>query len=378
MTFISENRLIKDCARTKLNDSSVSRVKEILDTDVNWEYVVRNAVWHSVESLLYKNLMAMNNNCAIPDQVIKALRMRYLLNRGRNTQLYKNLFRVLRIFKNEGIEVVLLKGAVLAEDIYRNIGLRPFGDIDIYVPFPKIKNNRAAETVINIDDENDWLDVHYAGLRGRDMLIQSVDNNEIWERAVPFTISGMETRKLSPEHQLLHLILHGDYFIRLIWLCDIAETVRYYGESMNWQIVVDNAWRYGYNNLYFFQLSSARQMLNAPVPDEALKQLRPNRIKRFFTKRLIQEWEPQSPKTKFLNLAKPLQVHLLEFLTIARYKHKLNKIRGVFIPDLSWVKEHYSASTKKKLYFYYIINCIIVPLKVIKAMLNLFRRKKNI
>ena len=70
MTFISENRLIIDCARTKLDNSSVSRVKEILDTDVNWEYVVRNAVRHSVASLLYKNLMAMNNDCAIPGHVM--------------------------------------------------------------------------------------------------------------------------------------------------------------------------------------------------------------------------------------------------------------------------------------------------------------------
>jgi hypothetical protein len=48
---------------------------------------------------------------------------------------YQELQTVLKTFKFRaaGIDVIVLKGAFLAELVYRNIGLRAIGDIDLLV-----------------------------------------------------------------------------------------------------------------------------------------------------------------------------------------------------------------------------------------------------
>jgi hypothetical protein len=57
----------------------------------------------------------------------------YLVHLGRNTRRLHRLGKLLRLLEQAGIRVAVLKGAHLAEAVYRNIGLRSMNDLDILV-----------------------------------------------------------------------------------------------------------------------------------------------------------------------------------------------------------------------------------------------------
>jgi len=46
---------------------------------------------------------------------------------------YAELGQLLRSLKDRGVEVIVLKGAALAETVWKNIALRPMADMDLLV-----------------------------------------------------------------------------------------------------------------------------------------------------------------------------------------------------------------------------------------------------
>lgn len=355
MIHSSENRLLIACARTKLDDKSIHEIKNIINSDLDWEYLLGNVSQHSIGSLLYKNLKAVNDEKKVPEYVLNNLRQYYHCTVARNLQLFNKLENVLRILDSAGIKVVLLKGAVLAETVYKNIGLRPMSDIDFAVNFDDTENSQdtarvrmggefirfkkenvaQVELVQKIDIENPWLDVHYESLRGRDCKINAFNIKELYENAVPFNIFNINMLQPSPEHQLLNLVIHGDYFEKLIWLCDIAELVRCYEGIMDWHKVIKEAEQIGYKNLFFFQLYSARIILDAPVPDDVLQRLQPGRVKKYLIDKLIKEWKFEREEKTAFNLGKPLKFHFLEALTFDRKEYLKRKIYRLFTRRLN-------------------------------------------
>ncbi|MBI5676768.1 MAG: nucleotidyltransferase family protein [Nitrospirae bacterium] len=355
MMRYSEDKILIACARTKLDDKSVSEIKNIINSDLDWEYILRIVSQHSIGSLLYKNLKAVNAEKKVPKDVLNNLRQYYHFTVAKNLQLFNKLENVLKILNDSGIKIVLLKGTVLAQTVYKNIGLRPMCDIDFAVDFDgtenssdtdmvrmsgesirfKKENISQVELVQKIDIENPWLDVHYESLRGRDSTVKAFNIKGLYDNAIPFNIFNMNMLQPSPEHQLLHLIIHGDYFEKLIWLCDIAELVRCYKEIMDWQKVIRDAEQIGYKNLFFFQLYSARIILGAPVPDDVLRRLQPGRAQKYLIDRLIKEWKFQWEGKTAFNLGKPLKFHLLESLTFNRKEHLKRTIHRLFIRTIN-------------------------------------------
>ncbi len=331
--YSSENELLLTCAGTNPGDKSAHEINAILNCNLNWTYIIRNASRHAVAPLLYKSLKILDAEDRIPKDMFETLRKHYYFTAARNMQIYDNLSRFLKIINDKGIKVIVLKGAILAETVYRDIGLRPMGDIDILIQhgdkemvcknigLKRVKGMLFSFNPGVVEKSNDktkiedaLYDIH-VNIHGRGLPLRETITKKLWEDAIPVRISGVSALKLCPEHELLHLIVHGDYFLKLLWLCDIAELVRSHNGIMDWQKVINNAKQYGYKNIYFFQLLSARMLLDAPVPDDVLLQLRPNKFKTYLVKRIIKEWKPNLSDSVFLNLSKPVKIHIMEYLS---------------------------------------------------------------
>jgi len=341
MTLSNEDKLLLACTRIRLEDKSIHKIKELISNDLNWEYIVKNASRYGIAPLLFHSLRNINENGIIPQEFMEALKKGYYDNALRNMKLYNELGKFLKALKNTGIDVIVLKGAVLAETVYQDIGLRPMGDIDIMVRFDR-KNENHVNSIINADTP--LFDIH-ENLRGRDSFNRKINTQKLWENAEPIKLANVETLKLCPEHQLLHLIVHGNYFRGIIWLCDIAEFVRYYKDSMDWEKAISEAKQYGYKNLFFFQLYSAWKLLDAPVPDDVLYALQPNWIKRFLIKKLINERKfgqiEKSFFNIFFNINRPFKVHVLEALTIDGVKDVLRRIYFLFRKIIKKLSSNY-------------------------------------
>jgi len=100
-----------------MNKNTVSRLKDILNQELDWEYIVESSAAHRISPLLYWNLRRVEGK-DVPENVINRLEKKYLETVGKNMVFYHELGRVLRVLKDAGIRVICLKGIFLAEIIY--------------------------------------------------------------------------------------------------------------------------------------------------------------------------------------------------------------------------------------------------------------------
>jgi hypothetical protein len=89
----------------------------------------------------------------------------------------------------------------------------------------------------------------------------------LWERTVVHDWMGRPVLGFSTEDQLLVLCAHGvrHAWERLIWVSDVAETLR--KESVNWDVLLERAYRTGTLRMVLLGLALAHQLLEAPIPE---------------------------------------------------------------------------------------------------------------
>jgi hypothetical protein len=101
---------------------------------------------------------------------------------------------------------------------------------------------------------------------------------DLLRRARP-TIAGGGTLGLCSEDLLLHLCLHvslGHQFgLGLRPFCDISETIRSYGDEIDWTQVRHRACQWAARKYVYLTLRLARDLVDAAVPEELLDALRP-------------------------------------------------------------------------------------------------------
>jgi len=108
----------------------------------------------------------------------------------------------------------------------------------------------------------------------------TVNLDELWERARPCTIDGLNALALSPEDLLFHLCLHTTYQPKLQWnlrhLWDIPETITYFQDEIDWERLFRRTRQWGANKPVFLALYFARELLGATVPVEQRDRIKPD------------------------------------------------------------------------------------------------------
>jgi Uncharacterised nucleotidyltransferase len=128
------------------------------------------------------------------------------------------------------VEPLLAKGWAIAR-LYPRPGLRPYGDLDLYVRPSEYAAARAAvDSLPGIA-----VDLH----RGLPDLDER-DHDAVLARAVRETAGRVEVRVLCPEDHLRllcrHFLRHGAS--RPVWLCDVALLVETRGPGFDWDRVL--------------------------------------------------------------------------------------------------------------------------------------------
>ena len=129
-----------------------------------------------------------------------------------------------------GVEPLLAKGWAMARQ-YPRPGLRPYGDLDLYVRPSEYGTARAAvDSMPGIA-----VDLH----RGLPEL-DDRDHEAVFARAVDESVGGVKVRVLAPEDHLRllcrHFLRHGAS--RPLWLCDVALLVETRGSRFDWDLAL--------------------------------------------------------------------------------------------------------------------------------------------
>ena len=99
---------------------------------LNWDYILSTADLNGVLPILSKSLNLYDKDI-FPSDVVETLSELNRESAVSNLLKLKELIHINNVFVGNGINTLVLKGAGLGTDLYGDISLRPFGDLDILV-----------------------------------------------------------------------------------------------------------------------------------------------------------------------------------------------------------------------------------------------------
>ena len=240
--------------------------------------------------LVYKNLTA---NGAKDDGLMTRLKGVYRYWWCANQQLFHETVPILEGFHQAGIRTMILKGAALSSAYYRDGGVRPMSDVDVLVPYRQAPEAfrclarmgwRSFSRTLNEDlrfrhasqflnDKDREFDLHWHVFFE---CLWPDSDDELWRRAVPTELLHVPTYTLSPADILLHTIVHGidwNPMPPIRWISDSMAIMRSAGETMDWDLVLEQAGRRRLLLRFGRGLRYLRDTFDAPVPDDVIRRL---------------------------------------------------------------------------------------------------------
>ena len=295
-----EEQLLLYCATTHMDEKKACEVRAILDRGLDWNYVLGIHSLTSTIPLLFYNLKKITGRNSISRSVVDGLRASYVAVLRKNIEIYRELHGILAELQDKGIPVILLKGAALAEILYPDIALRPMSDIDILVKKADLHSVVAAlsklgYTPIHLDDPFYEGHHHIVPYKRRDRergnffimevhhnivpapLMSRIDVDYLWEDTQTLNAGGIDALALSTENMLLHLCLHlstTSFINGLRILVDISEIIRYYGEKLDWDLLVKKSNEFGVGSSVYYPLWWAREIMDLDIPTNVLSGLK--------------------------------------------------------------------------------------------------------
>jgi hypothetical protein len=258
----------------------------------DWARLAEAACRHNVGPFMYNRLK--EDLSAAPRAVAEQLHDVYLESAASSLRLRCELARILREYRSQGIQVVPLKGAYLADAVYGSAALRTMVDIDLLVQPADL--SRAVECLRALEYYAEYtfdpraeqaISQHMPPMRaegrtpvelhwtlanpGCGVRLGQSELNGIWSRVVPATIAGEQTLVLSREDLLLHLCMHASVQhcfgeVGLRPFADIAEVVGRFGGTLDWTQFTTRTNQWGVANGVRMVLTLAQEWTDLVVP----------------------------------------------------------------------------------------------------------------
>lgn len=265
----------------------------------DWRALLEEAEKRALTLTLYYRLRVAHGEALVPEWVWEHLQTVYLAATARNMVMLHHAAGILRALQERGIEVIVLKGLYLVEQVYPEIGLRTFSDLDLLVRReqladaltlmqnqgyrlstwydPQAQNTDIKHLPPLEKAQHPTLELHWSILEEDEPF--EIETAGLWERAVETTIAGVKTRALDSEDFLLHLALHFTYQHRLRGglrnLYDIAEVLEQRMARMNWQKLLATAQQWGAQRVTWLTFQLVEGITRVTAPKEVMTALLP-------------------------------------------------------------------------------------------------------
>lgn len=268
----AEDRLLLACAHPTLNTTQRANLLSLLETTPNfdWNYLSAMAQRHRLQQLLCRNLQQSAWQF-VSAEIAAALKSAFKKNALKNNYLLGQLGHVLHLLQTANIAVVPYKGPTLAQQVYGDVALRVFSDLDLFIPKSyeaevlkvltannfKIKYHRKKnhgsvgilldhETtftngILGLNVDVNWkLEGHFRGIDSNSAL------QDLFDPFISFKLDGQTTLAFTPEDLLLVLSFHAaaHYWQNLLWIADVAAVIQKY-PNLDWSKIITKAAKLG-------------------------------------------------------------------------------------------------------------------------------------
>src|SRR5580658_1500918 len=266
---------------------------------LDWSEFLRLAEHHGIVPLAAFNLIEHGRGepgRGLPPEIERSLRSAYEANLRHSLWFAAELARIMQHLEHRQLRAVPYKGSVLAQSLYRDLGLRSFSDLDFLISSKDLERAKRALAEIGYRPsanlkpavERFWLrkgnERAFDSAAGKNLVelqwalvphFYAVDLRveDLLARAGRTVVGGCEMPCLSPEDSLLVLCLHAakHLWARLIWLADIAETLRSQSqpETIDYSLVFSRARALGIARILGVSFWLVKNVLCAELPQTA-------------------------------------------------------------------------------------------------------------
>jgi hypothetical protein len=311
LSWTEEDRLLLYFCRKEIDDGIKDKIIEAEKNNLDWDSFLKKARENGISAVVYSKLNKIKKDCPhIPSFVFEELKKIYYMNATKNSLIFEELGKVLDTFRKNGIQVIVLKGAALAEKIYGNLALRPMTDVDLLAKKEdlfsldeqmKILGYRPSDIAIaDIDVSSTYLTtldyrslspnfpsfhVHWHFVNStipNESYIKNIKIEDIWRDAEKTNIADAETLVMAPHHLLIHLSEHAlritHSLSKLSLLGDISEAVNFYRERLDWDRLIQDSLKFGLSQMVYISLYFASGFLEIKMPEYVLSKLKPEHL----------------------------------------------------------------------------------------------------
>ena len=286
----------------------------------DWPRIVEMAKQEEVSAVLFHNIKKHCLQDLVPRECYRDLSNQYYANLKRNLLVIGALRQVLATFQEAGIRCIILKGIALAERVYPNIAMRGMSDVDILVKKTDLfkvdehlsslgytsQDSSAAKAIHNPAGylasleyrRNELtplsLHVHWHPVNTSvpaAVFAQRIDTDRLSESATATVVADGQAWILRPEHLIIYLCEHalriGHSFDRLILVCDIFYAIKAFGDTIDWDFIVEESRCFNLSRFVYHGLSIVKYHTSLNIPEACMARLRPPDIswgERYFLK----------------------------------------------------------------------------------------------
>lgn len=287
-------------------------VSEQWYVDTDWDLFLQLALHHRLYPLLFKKIRNSKNGW-IPSYISDAITGYYRKNTFRMLHLCGEMEKLSKLFAENNIRPLFLKGPVLAADLYGDISERTCGDLDILIPIDSL--DEADQLLVEIGYEKDeyihsvlndwkWRHHHYTYYHPTQQIKVEIHwrlnpspskepaFNELWNRKRQSKITSYPTYFLGNEDLFFFLVTHGARhgWSRLRWLVDIHHIVK---KDLRWEELHCLLKRYQSSNIAGQSLILSSQLLDTTIMkgmEPLIKVRRPKKLAQeavFYMERMV-------------------------------------------------------------------------------------------
>ena len=311
-TYQPEIEILLCCTNIHTDTAKPQRI-DLLQKDIDWSYLLKQARQQGVFLLLYQNLVKYYPE-SIPKNIQAQLQAYCQIKTTRNLFLSKKLCQILQLFEKNNIKVIPFKGAVLAASAYKDLTLKEFCDIDLIIKqedFSRVKEiltNQGYQPrsqqqlwgqVFTNKDDSIHIDIHWQ--LAPSCFPYQVDFEQLWQRCETVSILNQQVTNLSTEDSLLILCLQivKDAHYRqekLKQVYDIAQLIN--NQKLDWKVVIQRAKDLGSERLLLFGLAIASRLLQVEIPEELQQKIENDLIVKLYLNQVVKQLFSQSNKQR--------------------------------------------------------------------------------
>lgn len=214
---------------------------------------------------------------------------------SRNLVLLEKTSGLIERMCEQKIQTMLLKGAALLENIYKDISQRVMEDVDILIKpeeltkarkllaregYKLFGTNQANSEVYSFDAPVEiYIDLHWSLVNHKSPSQKYVywpDENLIWERATHISLEEQTVMGMCVEDLLVYLCFHAlkERFLHKKWLMDIGMVLISKREEIDWDKLTSTAADTGTDKLCCFLMEYLKKEFTIDIPASFLIQVR--------------------------------------------------------------------------------------------------------